>query len=564
MAYDGGTWPTDRTGKTRKPRYRTPAPAKPSKPGRYIPPGPSRRFTNRDDDGKKNPFKRHFGPQPPGQPRDKRGRIVFGKKRPKPKRLPKRLVAHPLTLAAGGLGLPTDPISFLQWGAQKMWQPQKERPFSMTLPSPWQFIGACSLPELPAPNGYCDAPKYVSMASNNTAPSNQCLRGQAPTILGPVGTTLTPNGTTGRTARIWHKQGDLCSAPSPSSRYTNLETWWCPPPGPGAGGTANYKWKDERKARGPIPISDPIVFPDPAADPWSKPRPYQDPLPRPAPAPAPGTAPQPAPAPAPAPAPGPKPGIIVLPMPGYPQPWPIPPGAPLPGVQVPIPIPQPLPLPATAPPYVVPGTSIDVTPGPGIGAPSPAPAPPAVQPGHIRMPPPRGVKEVKLRSNAVTEVFKGLINLVTESSDAVNALFYAIDKNDRREGGAVGFMSPLDKASFVYSNLHLVNMREFMKNFFKNQAEDFVYGQLGRGSAWMQAQGGISTGFKDAALGHRGSVGKGGDGTGATNPAIDAINEFIDFVLPSDKGFNVAGRRATAARPVVKNWKRINKWTKRK
>lgn len=541
MAYDGGSsWPGQ---KTRKPKYRTPRPKTPTKPGKYVPPGAGRPSWDRGDDGKRHPFRRHFGPQPPGQPREKRARVPFGKKKPKPKIGKVTPIQHPITILAGAVGLNLDPWDNIE----NLW-PGHEfvPPFLEAMPSGWVRKCRC----VPVPVAYhFDGPYFRRNAA--AAPAAWCcLTNQGP---------ITPNWVPGQVVDTNLIQNILMTMRRPQSttfRDHYLEVW--ERPDLNTGNQFPGRLRKAKPQRGAVVISPAPSMPDPAVDPWAKPTPYPGPVPRPAPDPAPAPAPAPAPG-QPYPAPQPQPGVITLPLFPQPGPWP----NPQPGVPIPYPIPQPLPLPVGAPPYVVPGTSIDVTPSPAFppGAPAPVVAPPTVTPGHIRMPPGRGTKEVKLGRNAVTEVMKGAINFFTESSDAVNAMFYAIDKGDRREAGAFGFMSPADKASFIYSNLHRVNWDEFARNYFKNLAEDFFYGSLGKGSAWMQQQGGISQGFKDAALSGGSSAGTSrGE---ADNPLLDALNELIDTVFPSDPGFNTPGRRAFAAKPVVKNWRRINKWTKR-
>lgn len=522
-----------------------PAPAR-REPGRPKRPAPGRR--------KPAPAPRP-SPKAPPKPAPKRDPRPFtpAKREPAPgfgkKKKPLPATAKP------GLRIPRPDLLGLIGGVigiaqpwDYFWPPQGPRDYSLNLGPGWTFCWNCS--NDPA---YPLGP-YFTLVNSSACGAIPCLTNQGVT---PTPGNLPPQvvgkGFIRPMMTVW--EGRALAVPNPiwpgNYRFHALEQHRIP-----AGSPQNdaLEYRNRRVARGMVPYFPPVVMPDPYGDPGTEPSP--------------NPAPAPAPAPAPSPSPTPAPGVLPYAPPGTsPQPDPSTEPAPAPGiVPIPLPVPMPLPMPVPgSPPYVSPGTSLDVSPRPGTGfAPNPWPQP---NPGYAFTPPPRGTREAKLKSNAVTEVFKGLINMVTESADAVNALYYAIRWEDRREGGAVGFMSPLDKASFVWSNFHLIDFREFLRNFMKNQAEDYIYGQLGRGSAWMQGQGGISQGFKDAALGHRGSAGKGGggltdrDGNRVGNPAVDAVNELIDALMPSDPAFT----RPTPyrRRPVVKNWRRINKWTKR-
>lgn len=533
----GGAKPKPKAPPRPQPK-RAPDPRrKPGRPSRPTPgrrkPAPGARPSPRKPEPKKPqrpmaPPKR-FTPAPTKKPKP------FGKKAPKPT---PRFFRPRLPNLPGLIG---DAIGFdpFAQGWDLFFPPQDERAMQYSPGAGWTQVNNCSPNAAYNLGPFWDYTDVVSCADSAYA----CLTNAAPAGCPTCEMTSPLSPTPG----IGFYIGTWCSRVvvkmgrevGTTYRYHVIQTWRAPE------GTApaTPSYTAPRTQRGPVPISPPLGLPDPLVDPWSPPR--QDPLPQPEPA------PEPAPVVDAPPHDAPVPGVVVLPQPGV-SPAP---GRPWPGIPVPVPVPSPLPSPVPgAPPYVVPGTSIVILPGTGIGpGVQPRPVP---QPGHSRTPPPRGTREAKLSQNAVTELFKGVINLVTESADAVDAIYKAIDIRFRIEGGAVGFMSPLDKASFVWSNFHLVNWGEFMKNYFSNQLEDWFYGQLGRGSAWMQRRGGISQGFKDAAL--QGGSSAGTSRGDADNPVLDAINEFLD------RSIDTSGMGPPRGSRVNKNWKRVNKWTKRK
>ena len=386
----------------------------------------------------------------------------------------------------------------------------------------WTFCFSCA-PDATYPLG-----PYFTLVNSSACSAIPCLSNQG---VSPQGTTpprVKGAGGIRPMMTVW--EGRQLAVPNPiwpgNFRFHQLEQWRIPAGFPQEDA---LEYRNRRAARGVVPYSPPFFMFDPRVDPWPQPEP--PPVGSPAPSPSPQPRPQPEPQPIEVPTPT---GPIILPGPR--------------------PLPDPVP---GAPPYIVPGLSQDVTPRPGVST----VAPPAPRPGHSLTRPPRRTKEAKLKHSGAVKLLQGLVNLVTESSDFVDALFRAISYRDRQEGDAVGFMSPLDKASFVYSNFHRINWREFLKNYYKNQAEDWAYGQIGKGSAWMQRQGGISQGFKDAAL--TGGSSAGTSRGGEELPGLDKINELIDALIGSDPDFNKP-YRAASTKPVVKNWRRINKWTKRK
>jgi len=270
----------------------------------------------------------------------------------------------------------------------------------------------------------------------------------------------------------------------------------------------------------PAPSAPPPLLPDPNTDPWpgspGLPAPGANPRPDPKPVPTPGTVVIPLPAPRPNPNPGSQP---------VPQPAPAP-------IVIPFPnIPSPTPTPGS-PPSVVPGNGVVFTPGQGT-APAPRPKP---FPGHAQTPPPRGAREVKMKHSALTALFKGAINAITESADVVDALFSAIHWTARYDGGAKGFMNPADKASFIYSNLHLVNWREFWKNLLYNSVEDAAYGMLGKANAARYSQtGSYGHGFQQI-----GGSRVFDSERKARNPVLDAVEDFLDAHIGTDAEWTMA------------------------
>lgn len=542
MAFDGSTWPG----------FKPPAPPK---TGRPIPPmfRPPERAPPR-------PGAKTFGP-PKQWPKK------FGKKKPAP---PRRgfvgpLIPHPLTAFAPLLGFPFGELLFP--GQQS---------------SDWHFDASADgwtlQTDCPRDLTYDIGPVFYVTCGGG---SMDCL-----TLQGPAD-NWSP-GTPAPTDCVWWANGRMLvsdrkviydGAGNPVGLRDHWRQIWTIPTqspwlDPWTPPLENVEYIPPRPYRAPMPMPAPIVMPDPAADPWPQVRPpwpgYPAPAPGPHPAPAPAPQPQPYPSPtSPPPQPSPDPGWIVLPLPGNPIPMP-----------VPDPVPDPVPAPGT-PPYVVPGLSLE------FEVPTQtAPRRPTPTVGHVLAPPETKERESKINGGPVAAVFKGAINGVTESADLVDALFDSVNWRAKLEAGALyGYMTLPDKISFLYSNWHLINWREFQKNFLYNAVEDWSYGFLGQGVAHFN-EASNNAGFKGGGLGG----GTTGDRDNRpdkpdTPPWLDAFREFlersigtdVEWAMASGKGsYKTAGRtyglpQATGGPAIWKSgyrpkkpnrkWKR---WSKRK
>lgn len=89
-----------------------------------------------------------------------------------------------------------------------------------------------------------------------------------------------------------------------------------------------------------------------------------------------------------------------------------------------------------------------------------------------RRPPPKGTKERKLKSPVYYRAIMSIFDLVTETMDVVNALYWAIPPNLRKKG----YTSPVDKARAVYRHFGEIDLDTAIKNLMRNQLEDMLIG----------------------------------------------------------------------------------------
>ncbi len=115
-----------------------------------------------------------------------------------------------------------------------------------------------------------------------------------------------------------------------------------------------------------------------------------------------------------------------------------------------------------------------------VMAPSNAPpyfAPPGSVAPHSPSRPRKGTIEKKLIGQA-SGALKTVLNIVTESKDVVDALFKALPPKYRERGA-----SPQRKAAILWKHRDKIDPAVAIRELIKNQAEDAVYGRLGRGVA---------------------------------------------------------------------------------
>lgn len=126
---------------------------------------------------------------------------------------------------------------------------------------------------------------------------------------------------------------------------------------------------------------------------------------------------------------------------------------------------------------VIPGTMplgrIDLLPEQNIQV-YPRQAPVGASGGHKFTKPPKGVKERKFKLNMPAGI-SFAVNLVTESLDVLDALYYAIPKKFRR-----GETTPQAKARAVYKNFLKLDAEKALENLLVNELGDRLYGGVSR------------------------------------------------------------------------------------
>lgn len=506
MAFDGSTWPGFKPS------------AKPPSRGRPIPalyqPGK-----------KKRPGATTFGP-PKQWPKK------FGKKKPKvpPVRWKPGFVGPliPPALLGGAIGIPTGD-QLANW----YFSPQSARDLQITLPAGWTQATSC--PGSPAYQqgtysfGSCTNSNPGCLTNQAADPNRKLTKKATPGVAletQNLGFPFSCSATFARRIVIMDARcvvGDTCDPiDGVNSRFLYRQIWFT---APGQNVASTYKYWPQRKARGMIPYHTPIALPDPSLDPWVKPwepwPDYGEPFPQPAPVPSPGPAPGLLP---PEPTPHPNPGWITLPLPG----------------NIPMPVPDALPDPVPppgSPPYIVPALSLDWQLG------TQTQLSPKKSAGHAKVKTGTKEREVKINGGRLAWMFKGAIQVVTETNDLVDALFDSVNWAAKLEAGALyRRMTLQDKLSFLWSNYHLINSREFVKNFLYNAVEDWSYGFLGQGVRDFNRKS-KNAGFKGGALGG-GQTGK-RTGDAERPPWLDAFAEFLETSIGSDVEWQMASGKAS-------------------
>jgi hypothetical protein len=106
---------------------------------------------------------------------------------------------------------------------------------------------------------------------------------------------------------------------------------------------------------------------------------------------------------------------------------------------------------------------------------SPVLVPPSTVPPHVAGPPRAGTKEHKLMMVATGRV-KTVLNLVTESKDVVDAVYLALPAYRRPRR----LVSPQEKAALIYKHFAELDPAIAVKELIKNQAEDALFGKVGK------------------------------------------------------------------------------------
>lgn len=348
------------------------------------------------------------------------------------------------------------------------------------------------------------------------------------------------------------------------SLYQNrvFRSWYRTIPGPAPDGPFRVVYP---KPRPPV-----FIKPQPVVDPYVMPKPGS---PQPAPIPTPfweipyaPPLPDPLGEPVPPPSEKPKPrepGVIVIPGVGpnpdvyIPIPYPNPVPVPKPGT-----VPAPAPTPGTPNPQpdpTLPGTTPSlpgyISPAPATGVevrPGEKPAPYNPPQGHVRSPPRPREKEKKVRiPAAISAIMKGF-GIITETLDMIDVVYKSIPCQDRYFAGLIGNknIKPWDKAEFISRFPELIDERELIRNYAKNQFEDAYYGLMspekayyqGAYNAWLgPVQGGKFHKFTRMSEEEREAIGMPPD------PVIKAFNDFVDDQLgPVPKAFTCcAGKKVT-------------------
>jgi hypothetical protein len=118
---------------------------------------------------------------------------------------------------------------------------------------------------------------------------------------------------------------------------------------------------------------------------------------------------------------------------------------------------------------------------PPIGA--PVFAPPGSAPPHSASRPRPRTKEKKLIA-AATGAAKTLLNVTTESLDALNAVYRALPKKYQKPGA-----SPQRKAELLYKHFDELDAGKAVGNLIRNSAQDNLFGKLGRVQAKANRKG---------------------------------------------------------------------------
>jgi hypothetical protein len=109
---------------------------------------------------------------------------------------------------------------------------------------------------------------------------------------------------------------------------------------------------------------------------------------------------------------------------------------------------------------------------PAVGP--PISRPPSVVAPHSAARPRRGTREKKLIGQA-KGALKTFLNVVTEGKDVVDAVYKGLPVKRRKFGA-----SPQEKAAAIYKHFDELDAGIAIKELIKNQAEDAVFGKIGR------------------------------------------------------------------------------------
>ncbi len=106
----------------------------------------------------------------------------------------------------------------------------------------------------------------------------------------------------------------------------------------------------------------------------------------------------------------------------------------------------------------------------------PVSVPPGAVPDHVASQPPRGTQEKKLILGASGKVAT-VINLVTETKDVVEAVYKALPAKRRPKGKT---LTPQAKGLLIIKHFKELDPAIAVKELIKNQAEDKLFGKLGK------------------------------------------------------------------------------------
>ena len=120
--------------------------------------------------------------------------------------------------------------------------------------------------------------------------------------------------------------------------------------------------------------------------------------------------------------------------------------------------------------------------GGGFGAPAPVQPgvkpilPPNVKP-HVPALPGPGVKERKIRVTGALAAVYRFANWITEAQDGLDAAFKALPKAVRAKYDRT---DPKARDRAVYEHWTEIDLKKFLVNIVKNEAQDYVLGRLGQ------------------------------------------------------------------------------------